>query len=254
MSPARRLYRRPAPKRLAPRVIAGVLGFAVLGLGWKLTAQTPASAAPPDVETRAVIALTALTPAEEAAAAQTNDPVALPPLPLPRPRSALGRPLDTVRITSLFGMRFHPILGFTRMHQGIDLAAHEGAPVLAAGDGYVEEAGRSGGYGNLLLIKHANGLETAYGHLMAFAGSVRPGAHVSRGQIVGFVGHTGLATGSHLHYEVRLDGRRVNPLAAVAVPAQDADPVPTRPDPAAEAALLAGNARGAGLRLRQTPA
>jgi murein DD-endopeptidase MepM/ murein hydrolase activator NlpD len=109
-------------------------------------------------------------------------------------------------------MRRHPILGFSRMHQGVDFAAPEGAPVLAAADGVVTEAGRQGGYGNLLRISHASGWVTGYAHLMAFAPGVAPGARVLKGEVVGYAGHTGLATGPHLHYEVSLNGVRLDPM------------------------------------------
>ena len=126
----------------------------------------------------------------------------------------LRTPIDGARITSLFGERFHPILGYTRMHQGVDFAAAVGAPVVAAGDGEVVEEGAKGGYGERLMIRHAGGWQTAYAHLSAFAAGVIPGAYVRQGQVIGFVGRTGLATGPHLHYEVWRGGAPVNPLSA----------------------------------------
>ena len=127
-------------------------------------------------------------------------------------RSLLLRtPLDSVRITSSFGMREHPILGFTRMHAGIDFGAPTGTPVYAAGDGVVERAEWAGGYGRWLQIKHGGGFETGYGHLSRWA--VRPGQHVHQGQVVAYVGSTGLSTGPHLHYEIMQNGRKVNPSA-----------------------------------------
>jgi murein DD-endopeptidase MepM/ murein hydrolase activator NlpD len=125
-------------------------------------------------------------------------------------RSMLLRtPLETVRVTSSFGMRDHPILGYTRMHAGIDFGAPTGTPVFAAGDGVVEKAAWAGGYGRWLQIKHANGYATGYGHLSRWA--VKQGQHVHQGQVVAYVGQTGLATGPHLHYEVMIDGKKVNP-------------------------------------------
>ena len=128
----------------------------------------------------------------------------------------LKTPVDGARITSSYGMRDHPILGYTRMHQGIDFGADLGAPVLAAGDGVVVEARPWGGYGNWLRIRHADGWETGYGHLSAYAAGLYPGEHVTQGQVVAYVGATGLATGPHLHYEVWRGGVRVNPVGAAA--------------------------------------
>lgn len=132
-------------------------------------------------------------------------------------RSLLLRtPLDTIRITSSFGMREHPILGYTRMHMGIDFGAPTGTPVYAAGDGVVEKAGWAGGYGRWLQIKHSGGLETGYGHLSRWA--VRQGEHVHQGQVVAYVGSTGLSTGPHLHYEIMVGGKKVNPSKFKAPP------------------------------------
>jgi murein DD-endopeptidase MepM/ murein hydrolase activator NlpD len=124
----------------------------------------------------------------------------------------LRTPVDGARITSGFGMRFHPVLGYTRMHQGIDFGAPTGTPVLAAGDGVVQEARWSGGYGRWLQIKHSAQWSTGYGHLSAWA--VKVGQHVHQGQVVAYVGASGLATGPHLHYEIMLAGRKINPRDA----------------------------------------
>jgi murein DD-endopeptidase MepM/ murein hydrolase activator NlpD len=132
-------------------------------------------------------------------------------------RSLLLRtPLDTIRITSSFGMREHPILGYTRMHAGIDFAAPTGTPVYAAGDGVVEKAGWAGGYGRWLQIKHSGGYETGYGHLSRWA--VKQGQHVHQGQVVAYVGSTGLSTGPHLHFEEIVNGQKVNPSKLKAPP------------------------------------
>ncbi len=132
-------------------------------------------------------------------------------------RSLLLRtPLDTVRITSSFGMREHPILGFTRMHAGIDFGAPTGTPVYAAGDGVVEKAAWAGGYGRWLQIKHNGQWSTGYGHLSGWA--VHAGEHVHQGQVVAYVGSTGLSTGSHLHYEIMVGGKKVNPSKFKAPP------------------------------------
>jgi murein DD-endopeptidase MepM/ murein hydrolase activator NlpD len=153
----------------------------------------------------------------------------------------LRTPVDGARVTSAFGLRLHPILGFTRMHQGVDFGAAEGAPVLAAGDGVVEEARWSGGYGRWLKLRHAQGLETGYAHLSAWASGIAPGVSVRQGEVVGFVGATGLATGPHLHYEVFLSGRRIDPRLAKTASAGGADP-------AARAAFRAQRARIDGLQ------
>ena len=132
------------------------------------------------------------------------------------PPALLRTPVDGAHLTSTFGMRLHPLLGFTRMHEGVDFGASLGAPVLAAGDGVVEEARWSGGYGRWLRIRHSPGLETGYGHLSAWGPGMVPGARVRQGQIVAFVGASGLATGPHLHYEIFAGGRRIDPQSAAA--------------------------------------
>ena len=128
-------------------------------------------------------------------------------------RSAMMRtPLQSFRrISSSFGVRTHPISGFRKMHQGIDFAAGSGTPVVAPADGVVVEARRWGGYGNWLRIRHANGLESGYGHLSRYGSGIRAGQRVSQGQVVAFVGSTGASTGPHLHYEIWRNGQRINP-------------------------------------------
>ena len=126
----------------------------------------------------------------------------------------LRTPVDGAHITSLFGMRKHPVLGYTRAHQGIDFGAGTGTPILAAGDGVVVQEGPWGGYGNWLRIRHSGAWDTGYGHISRFAAGIHPGSHVRQGQVVAYVGATGLATGPHLHYEIWQKGQRVNPLSA----------------------------------------
>jgi murein DD-endopeptidase MepM/ murein hydrolase activator NlpD len=126
----------------------------------------------------------------------------------------LRTPVDGARITSRFGVRRHPILGYTKMHQGIDFGAGMGTPVLAAGDGVVVEARRWGGYGNWIRVRHADGWETGYAHLSRYAKGLKPGQRVSQGQVIGYVGSTGASTGPHLHYEIWRRGVRVNPIGA----------------------------------------
>ncbi len=122
-------------------------------------------------------------------------------------RAFLRAPVEFRRISSNFTRaRFHPILGRWRRHEGTDYSAAPGTPVMAAGDGVVLRAGSGGGYGNLIEIRHRNGITTRYGHLRGFARGIHGGSRVSQGQVIGYVGSTGLATGPHLHYEFRVNG------------------------------------------------
>lgn len=118
-----------------------------------------------------------------------------------------------VRFTSGFGFRFHPIHKQRRMHTGVDWAAARGTPILAAGNGTIMEAGRKGGNGNFVRIKHANGYQTSYSHMRRFGRGITPGVKVRQGQVIGYVGSTGFSTGPHLHYEVIVNGRKVNPMS-----------------------------------------
>ncbi len=121
-------------------------------------------------------------------------------------------PVDGARISSGFGMRKHPILGFTKFHEGVDFAAPKGTPIYAAGDGVVKISGWVNGYGNFVELGHANKYETAYGHMSAFAKGIHVGVRVHQGQVIGYVGSTGRSTGPHLHYEIHIAGKKVNPL------------------------------------------
>jgi murein DD-endopeptidase MepM/ murein hydrolase activator NlpD len=120
---------------------------------------------------------------------------------------------ENVRLTSGFGPRFHPLLNERRMHTGVDWATTPGTPILAAGTGVIEEAGRKGQYGNYVRIRHPNGYHTAYGHMLRFRKGVAAGVKVRQGEIIGYVGATGLASGPHLHYEVLINSRYVDPLS-----------------------------------------
>jgi murein DD-endopeptidase MepM/ murein hydrolase activator NlpD len=122
------------------------------------------------------------------------------------------KPVPTARFTRGFGMKRHPILGYTRMHTGVDWAAPRGTPIGAAGDGVIEYDKSTNGYGRQIRIRHANGYETTYGHMAAFAKGIAPGVHVRQGQIIGYVGSTGLSTGPHVHFEVIVNGRFVDPM------------------------------------------
>ena len=120
---------------------------------------------------------------------------------------------DDLRLTSGYGVRFHPLLGVRKMHTGIDWSAPPGTPIIAAGNGTIEEAGRKSAYGNYVRIRHANGYQTAYGHMSRIAPGIEPGVKVRQGQLIGYVGSTGLSSGPHLHYEVLINARFVDPLS-----------------------------------------
>lgn len=126
-------------------------------------------------------------------------------------KALLRTPVDGARLSSGFGNRRHPILGYNKMHRGLDFAAPRGTPVMAAGDGVIEMAGRNGAYGKYIRIRHNSTYKTAYAHLNGYARGIRAGKRVEQGQIIGFVGSSGRSTGPHLHYEVLTDGRQVNP-------------------------------------------
>ena len=121
-------------------------------------------------------------------------------------------PMLNFKITSGFGIRFHPILGYTRPHTGVDFAAPIGSPIFAAGNGSIIHAGWSSGYGRRIEIQHANGYVTTYNHMSGFARGATEGARVRQGQVIGYLGQTGLATGPHLHYEVLVNGHFVDPM------------------------------------------
>jgi murein DD-endopeptidase MepM/ murein hydrolase activator NlpD len=141
-------------------------------------------------------------------------------------KAFLRAPVEFTRISSRFNSaRHHPILNLIRAHKGIDYAAPMGTPVRAAGDGRVGYAGPKGGYGNVVEIEHSRSITTVYGHLSRFAKGTRAGAHVTQGQVIAYVGMTGLATGPHLHYEYRVNGVFKNPQT---VPLPDASPIEAR--------------------------
>ncbi|HEY6023178.1 MAG TPA: peptidoglycan DD-metalloendopeptidase family protein [Pseudolabrys sp.] len=122
------------------------------------------------------------------------------------------KPVLAGLMRSGFGLRRHPILGYTKMHTGVDWAAPSGTPIYASGNGVVEKVGWESGYGKYVRIRHTNGYETAYGHMTAFARGIDENTRVRQGQVIGFVGSTGLSTGSHLHYEILVNGRFVDPM------------------------------------------
>jgi len=127
-------------------------------------------------------------------------------------KALMKTPIDGARLSSRFGMRRHPILGYRKKHRGIDFAAPTGTPIMAAGNGTVEVAGRNGAYGRYIRIRHNGEYKTAYAHLSKYARGVRKGKRVKQGQIIGYVGSSGRSTGPHLHYEVLRGNRQINPL------------------------------------------
>ncbi len=127
-------------------------------------------------------------------------------------KALMKTPLDGARLSSRFGNRKHPILGYTRLHAGVDFAAPTGTPIYAAGDGTVDVAQTNGGYGKYIRIRHNGTYATAYAHLNGYARGVRQGKRVRQGQVIGYVGSTGRSTGPHLHYEIHRDGKPINPL------------------------------------------
>lgn len=128
-------------------------------------------------------------------------------------KGLLRTPVESAKLTSGFGMRRHPIMGFSRMHKGVDFAAPTGSPIYAAGAGIVEDAGRKSGYGNYIRIRHHGKLSTAYAHMSGFGRGIARGTRVNQGDIIGYVGSTGASTGPHLHYEILVENEQVNPLS-----------------------------------------
>lgn len=120
-------------------------------------------------------------------------------------------PIDGARLSSGFGMRRHPVLGYSKMHKGVDFAAPRGTPIYAAGDGTIEKIGPFSSFGNYIRIRHNNGLKTAYAHMRGFKSGLRGGSRVKQGEVIGYVGTTGRSTGPHLHYEVMVNNSQVNP-------------------------------------------
>ncbi|MEM6603927.1 MAG: M23 family metallopeptidase, partial [Pseudomonadota bacterium] len=120
-------------------------------------------------------------------------------------------PIDGARISSNYGMRRHPVLGYSKMHRGVDFAAPTGTPIYAAGDGVVTKKYRSRTYGNYIRLRHTGQYSTAYAHLSRFRRGIGVGSSVKQGQVIGYVGNTGRSTGPHLHYEVLKNGKQINP-------------------------------------------
>ena len=125
-------------------------------------------------------------------------------------KALMKTPINGARLSSSFGMRKHPIDGFNKMHRGTDFAAPMGTPIMASGDGIIKKAGWCGGGGNCVVIKHNSTYQTVYAHMSKFAKSIRKGVRVKQGQVIGYVGSTGKSTGPHLHYEVIVNGEKIN--------------------------------------------
>ena len=127
-------------------------------------------------------------------------------------KALMKTPINGAKLSSGYGMRKHPILGYNKKHQGVDFAAPKGTPIMAAGTGHIEFVGNNGGAGKYIRIKHMNGYKTAYAHLSKYASGINKNVKVKQGQTIGYVGTTGLSTGPHLHYEVWFNGKRINPM------------------------------------------
>lgn len=136
-------------------------------------------------------------------------------------KTLMRTPIDGAKLTSRYGKRRHPVLGYTKMHRGVDFAARKGVPIMAAGDGVIESIGRNGSYGNYIRIRHNSTYKTAYAHMSGYKRGLKRGSRVRQGKIIGYVGNTGRTTGPHLHYEVLMNGRQTNPMS-VRLPAGDA--------------------------------
>lgn len=187
------------------RTPGGSMRLVVLG--------SKSSTVPPPPRHKPELQAAALTPSLSSAG-PARLRLAAPPwrVPIKPGMRPLRWPIDGAVITSGFGLRRHPILGGLRRHDGIDLPAPARTPVRAAGDGVVRARGHNGGYGHYVRLDHGFGVHTAYGHLRRFARGLKRGRRVRRGDIIGYVGSSGRSTGPHLHYEVQVDGRAVDPL------------------------------------------
>jgi murein DD-endopeptidase MepM/ murein hydrolase activator NlpD len=133
-------------------------------------------------------------------------------------RALLRTPVAAARITSGYGMRVHPLLGYTKMHKGVDFGAPMGAPIFAAGAGTIEDIGFKNGYGRYIRIRHNGSMGTAYAHMSRFNPSLYRGSHVNQGEVIGYVGMSGRATGPHLHFELLVNGQQVNPAMISKMP------------------------------------
>ncbi|MDE0811612.1 MAG: peptidoglycan DD-metalloendopeptidase family protein [Alphaproteobacteria bacterium] len=135
-------------------------------------------------------------------------------------KTLMRTPINGARLSSRFGKRRHPVLGYTKIHRGVDFAAAKGVPIMAAGDGVIEALGRNGSYGKYIRIRHNSTYKTAYAHMSGYGRGLKKGSRVRQGNVIGYVGSTGRSTGPHLHYEVLKNGRQTNPMS-VRLPAGD---------------------------------
>jgi murein DD-endopeptidase MepM/ murein hydrolase activator NlpD len=126
-------------------------------------------------------------------------------------KSLMKTPINGARLSSSYGMRKHPISGYNKMHKGVDFAAPTGTPIFAAGNGILEYVGRNGGYGKYIRIRHDSTYKTAYAHLNGYKKGISSGVRVKQGDVIGYVGSTGKSTGPHLHYEIIVNGKQINP-------------------------------------------
>lgn len=156
-------------------------------------------------------------PAVEASTEEDADAAPTESWPVAAATMTLGSPVRTGRMTSPWGWRIHPVLGVRKFHKGVDYAAPKGTPVYATEDGVVQTIGWRGNYGRYIKLSHNEHLATAYAHLAKFAAGLKPGTHVRKGQVIAYIGASGLATGNHLYYEVLVDNRQVDPLQHIVV-------------------------------------
>ena len=127
-------------------------------------------------------------------------------------KALMKTPIDGARLSSSYGVRKHPILGYNKLHKGVDFAAPKGTPIYAAGNGVIDFVGKNGGYGKYIRIRHNSSYKTAYAHLSNYKKNIYKGIRVSQGEVIGYVGSTGKSTGPHLHYEVIYQNKQINPM------------------------------------------
>ena len=127
-------------------------------------------------------------------------------------KALMKTPIDGARLSSSYGLRKHPILGYNKLHRGVDFAAPIGTPIYAAGNGVIDFVGRNGGYGKYIRIRHNSSYKTAYAHLSNYKKNIYKGARVNQGEVIGYVGSSGKSTGPHLHYEVIYQNKQINPM------------------------------------------
>lgn len=205
--------------RGSSKFLSALRFFATAGIAGLLSAAAPAQAATDDDDPYGEVPAAAAAQGGQVDLAFSNLFASLQRLDGTPKASAYipsGRPVAKLSLTSNFGVRSDPFIGGARMHKGIDIPGPIGTPIYATADGVVSRSGWASGYGNLVQITHGGGMETRYGHMSKLL--VSANSYVKRGQLIGLMGSTGRSTGSHLHYEVRVDGAAINPLPFVAGP------------------------------------